>query len=149
MTKAALALTLTLLGCAHAPAPGARAPAARPALALTVGEASYPDLDESYQVPQVAEPACLAPRLDDDALPASAGLVLLRFAVAADGTVDDESVLANSAAAGPAALGALQGAVRGCRWIPARDPQGRRVRVYVQLPFVFQEAAPERAAPGA
>jgi len=147
--KAALPFTLALLACAHARAPIAPAPAARPALALTVGEAGYPDLDESYQVPQVAEPACLAPRLEDAALPASAGHVLLRFAVAADGTVDDESVLANSAAAGPAALGALQAAVRGCRWIPARDPQGRRVRVYVQLPFLFQEASPERAVPGA
>jgi TonB family protein len=138
-----VAAAALLAGCAHAPPPAHAAPAAAPkgpALVAAVGEASYPDLDGSYQVPQVADAACLAPAALAEAHPATPGRVVLRFAVAADGTVDDDRVLANSAGAPLAALRALASAVKACRWIPARDPQGRRVRVYVQLPFEFAEA---------
>jgi hypothetical protein len=149
--KPAVLVLSSLLACAHAPPPASApaAPAARPALALTVGEATYPGLDAGSQAPEVAEPACLAPRLEKDELPAKAGVVLLGFAVGADGAVQEGAVLANSAAAGPATLHALEGAVKACRWIPARSRLGLRVGARVQLPFVFREASPAGASPGA
>ena len=77
------------------------------------------------------------PLLSPEAAPPSPGAIVLRFGVAADGAVDEPGVLANDTGAGPTTLAALVDAVKACRWIPARSPQGRRVRVVVVQPFEF------------
>jgi hypothetical protein len=143
------ALLALALACAGAPPPPSPSPIpvvpapvapAAPSplrLVLRAGDLAVPGVDASYQPPQVAEPACLVPALSPEAAPPSAGAILLRFVVAANGAVGDLSVLANATGGGPATLAALVDAVKACRWIPARSPQGRRVRVVVVQPFEF------------
>jgi hypothetical protein len=151
-TAAALAL-VAALGCSHAPVSGsppapaggapaskaapAPAPAPPPPLALRAGAPAMLDEDASFQAPQLADPRCLEPELSPDARPPGPGAIVLRFGVAADGSVDDLTVVANTTGGGAATLGALGDAVRACRWIPARSPQGRRVRVFVEERFDF------------
>jgi hypothetical protein len=145
-TTALLALALAL-ACAGAPPPPSPLPVvpapvapAAPSplrLVLRAGDPAVPGVDASYQPPQVAEPACLLPEISPEAAPPSPGAIVLRFGVAANGAVDDLGVLTNSTGGGAATLAALVDAVKACRWIPARSPQGRRVRVVVVQPFEF------------
>ncbi|HET9595831.1 MAG TPA: hypothetical protein VFP65_09640 [Anaeromyxobacteraceae bacterium] len=146
---AAVALAAAL-GCAHAPSPepagpppappqqASAAPApAPPPLALRAGAPTMLAEDASFQAPQLADPRCLEPELPAEARPPGPGAVVLRFGVAADASVDDLTVVANTTGGGAPTLDALADAVKACRWIPARSPQGRRVRVFVEERFEF------------
>jgi hypothetical protein len=144
---AALALAAAV-GCAHAPEPAAGGPPVpppapapaepAPPLALRAGAPATQDVDGTLQAPQLADPRCLEPELAPEARPPGPGVVVLRFGVGADGSVDEVTVVSDTTGGGAGTLGALEDAVKACRWIPARGPQGTRVRVLVDERFEFE-----------
>jgi hypothetical protein len=150
--EAALAVAVAAaLGCAHgstagaastpgsaSAAPEAAPPPAPPPLRLQAGAPAMLDVDATFQAPQLADARCLEPDLARAARPPGPGAVVVRFGVAADGSVEDLAVVANTAGGGAETLAALGDAIKACRWIPARSPQGRRVRVLVEERFEFE-----------
>ncbi len=91
-----------------------------------------------YTKPAMAEPGCVQQRVARLFRPPSLPPpITVKFAVGSEGTAYRFEVMGPAEA--PLELAkALEEAVRSCRWIPGKDPEGRAVPVWVILPVRFR-----------
>lgn len=109
------------------------------------GQPSFPDLGRNYRPPTPEDPLCLGTAMAEKLPPVPEGRVVLRFPVDPSGMVGDVTILADTAGVSHKVLVATEESIRVCKWLPAQDPQGRTVQVFVVLPVEFLEApAPRR-----
>jgi periplasmic protein TonB len=112
--------------------------------ALAAREAAEAEVEDAprwatdgFRKPAEAEPGCVARavRLPPE-LAGFTSAITVRFAVLASGAVDRLEVLGDVPDRRIAA--AVGRAVRGCRWRPGADVQGRPVAIWVVLPIRFE-----------
>jgi protein TonB len=90
-----------------------------------------------FRRPAEAEPGCLrrSIRLPSELAGYVSGPVTVKFAVGRDGSVGAVQILGQT---DPRIAGAIQGALRACRWLPGADARGQPVSLWVILPLRFE-----------